>query len=283
MSKTGIAALLALAIFSGLAAAADIVGNPGGIYTAKLAFKKADTKSTASATEVQSGHNLGAGVAPTTTSTAWNDPSVNPANPAGDDFSQGYGSTADSEWFLVDLNRLKTQGLGNVWVQITVKRADNAGNDLVPALTVWNGNLDGDALDAWYPNTFQTSAGFSSKLTALANNTAYGTSNAAMVTSKIKLKKGKKNYLTVALGGDARNATDKHSVGFLLQVKVSKKKPSTTSIGVGDTGTDGGTGTGYDSYGCKIGQTCYHPQMGHCMAVATCEDTQYAGQCLCSK
>lgn len=278
MNKTGIAVMLLFALFSGLATAATV--NPGtGLYAATLAFKRADTRPKASAT-LQTG---------TVGSMAWNDPAANPEIPGNLDFSKAYGSTQEAKWFLLDLNKLKKQGVGAIWVTISVSQVSDAtapANDLVPALTVWQGNLGSTTGEAWFPNTFQSSPSFWGQgLTAFidvdnkpASATASGTDNTkTSVIGRVKLKKGKQNFLTVAVGGDERLPENKHPVNFKLEVKLSRKKPTPSNNG------GGGSGAQFDSYGCKIGSTCWHPQMSHCMAVATCNDAQFAGECLCPK
>jgi hypothetical protein len=290
--KTLLTLLLGASLMPNLADSADIQGGAGIGYTARLVFQKNDAKPDQPALVLQSGQvitppqqdamQLDPITIPATASMAWNDPAVNPTGGA-----EGYGWTHNSRWFLIDLSALKP--LKTVYVQINLKREANAAtpgqNDIIPALTVWRGYQDMGAVDDWYPNTFQASPAFwawkLAPFTAADNPgyaTAYGGADEtlASVMGKLKLQGAGKDFLSVAVGGDSRDASNKHPVNFRLEVNVKKKMPGAATGG-------GGGGPQIDSYGCDIGNTCWHPQMNHCMSIPLCDLPEYLGQCLCPK
>lgn len=299
MKKKIIAGMLAVAGLSGSATAAQIIGGTGLGFNAnpvvmvgKIIFNKKDLKADAPAAVIKSGNNVGAPaqgadgniIVPPTKSMAWCDPATK-GTPAGD-FSACYGWAMHSKWVLLDLNTLKDQGLSSVWVTITASRvADGtATGDLIPAVTVFQGNQNEGAQLHWYPNRFQAASPFPLLKPFNSGNpgwdTAYdnGDQSTATVTGKLTLKGGKNarnNFLTVAVGGDERNAAQKHDVNFQLAVKLSKTRPTSP--------VSGPTHGSIDKYGCSVGTNCWHPQMGHCMAIPACDEPQYAGQCLCTK
>lgn len=154
-----------------------------------------------------------------------------------------YGSANGSKWTVVDLNGLQKAGLKSVWVTVTAKRYDDqdgtaTDDDLIPALTVFRGRQDVGVHGFWYPNQFQESPDFwawklSPFHTTTAKSdtsggwaTAHGAddSSSASVSGQVPLKPGNQNYLTVALGGDARDGSSGHDVNFELTVTVRFKK-----------------------------------------------------------
>jgi hypothetical protein len=306
-----------LASLSGAASAVEVYGGTGIGFTnsdsqwvANFVFSKQDAKSGASASiktgdDVTPAAQKGNGTTitvPRTKSMAWCDPSSNPDNPSNTDFDQCYGWGMHSKWVVVDLNDLQKRGMTNVWVSVTAKRASDgttdeyaadgttplpSDDDLVPALTVFQGRQDVGAHLHWYPNKFQKQTFWAWKLTPFAGGktesngwaTGYfsgGNLDSANVTGKVKLKPGGQNYLSIAVGGDARHGDtkDKHDVNFELVVSVSKKKPSSATNSGSTSGgsTGGGAASGnIDKCGCTIGVTQWHPAMNHCMEVSKCD------------
>lgn len=271
--------------------------SPTGPWVANIVFSKLDAKKGTSAT-LKTGDNIThpdqaadaaknslTQIVPTLKSMSWCDTDnvkTLMADAGGVDASKCYGWSMHSRWVVLDLNALQKGGMGNVWVSITAKRYDNGDgvateDDLVPALSVFEGRQDAGIHLHWYPSQLQTSpkfwawklAPFNSK--ASQSNgwaTAYlaqGSLDSANVTGKFKLRPGGQNYLSVAVGGDAKDPDNKHDVNFLLEVAVSKKKPASAS----NSGSNGGAG-GIDKCGCEIGVTQWHPSMNHCMAIAQC-------------
>lgn len=315
--------LLILIACSGVASAADKIGGYGIGYTARLVFQKADTQKTASAVMLKTGDDLLPSqqensklsplLVPVIKSNGWCDPLANP-NKTTADLSECYGWSAFSQWFLIDLSKLKAQKVSNVWVQISVKRFDDADDDttdddLVPALTVWRGQQALGKFGDWYPNKFQV---FDNKILLLpdvfkqfwgwtltplsnvADSLSWQTASTATdkttatITQKVALKGGDKDYLTVAVGGDSQQAETQHNVNFKLLVKLSTTKPTTEIsepclINCTPTPTPKPTPLpgSFDGCGCSVGNTCRHPQMNHCMAISACDLPQYKGQCLC--
>lgn len=223
-----------------------------------------------------------------TKSMGWNDPAVNPkstsANPITDP-ALGYGWGHSTAWHLIDLNQLYAQGQRYLHVSVTVERyedgvaqepkldsagkptTDASGNtvfepsddDLIPGLTVWQGNQDSGKHMHWFPNRYQnwdeTGAQIPGEKVFWANKlsptsgeegsagwaTAYGTAaqDSASVHVLVKLDKNPaKNFLTVALGGDGRHvfppgnakqgqvdSSKKHDVNYKLTVEVHPTKP----------------------------------------------------------
>ena len=292
--------------------AAEIIGGTGlgfsnmaGQWVANVIFNK-DDLSSGIPTNIKTGDDLtplkqqGFGSTlkvPATKSMAWCDPASNPANSTNTDFNQCYGWAMHSKWVVLDFNEMQKKGVKTVYLRLTAKAYDDGDHsdtdvtasnklgddDLVPALTVFQGRQDVGAHLDWYPNKFQTETPFwawkLSPFTGKATNNSTGWSTAyfaqgnldkAVVTGKLALKAGGQNYLSVAIGGDARhsNIADKHDVNFQLDVEVSKKVLSASS-----GSTSGGTKpTGLlDRCGCEIGVDQWHPSMNHCMAIALCE------------
>ncbi|WP_041360682.1 hypothetical protein [Methylococcus capsulatus] len=270
------------------AEAVEIVPGDGITYAAKFVFQKKDTKAGASALSVYSGQTIdtpGDGGSPasipTTKSMAWCDPATNP--PAGAVPGTCYGWAMHSKWFLIDLSGLKAQGLSKLNVTINAKRyigSDPAKSDLIPALTVWRGNQNQGPHLHWYPSQFQTTPPFWGwLLTPWTSKTnpgymsAYGVGpqTVASVSGPLTLKGRKEDWLTVAVGGDAKHgdASQKHDVYFQLEVDVKQAS------------SGGGGGQVIDPNGCVVGKTCWHPPMSHCMNVDLCNLPQYLGQCQC--
>ncbi|QXP88738.1 hypothetical protein [Methylococcus capsulatus] len=270
------------------AGAVEIVPGDGITYAAKFVFQKKDTKAGASALSVYSGQTIdtpGDGGSPasipTTKSMAWCDPATNP--PAGAVPGTCYGWAMHSKWFLIDLSGLKAQGLSKLNVTINAKRyigSDPAKSDLIPALTVWRGNQNQGPHLHWYPSQFQTTPPFWGwLLTPWTSKTnpgymsAYGVGpqTVASVSGPLTLKGRKEDWLTVAVGGDAKHgdASQKHDVYFQLEVDVKQAS------------SGGGGGQVIDPNGCVVGKTCWHPPMSHCMNVDLCNLPQYLGQCQC--
>ncbi|MCX7097251.1 MAG: hypothetical protein NTV43_05020 [Methylococcales bacterium] len=222
---------------------------------------------------------------PLTPSMGWNDIATNPDISACsatvttncltyatdiDKRSFGWGHSAN--WYLIDLNALVASVKG-VSVHITVERYDDGiatetttsstgvvttlanDDDLIPALTVWQGNQDNGTHSHWFPNKHQATAKFdgsagttfwgrklskpewvvSKKLTyslkgvnsgMVGWDTAYTTAaqKTATVEGEVLLDKKdpSKNFLTVALGGDNHNVAGKHSANYKLTVEVHK-------------------------------------------------------------
>jgi hypothetical protein len=258
MNKLMLAAGLALIAGSGLAQAREIAGGNGLGYVAKLVFDKKDTQPKRPPLVLKTGDPITPRgqedypvKVPATKSTAWSDPSSNPDRKTAD-IDAGYGRGPHSKWFLIDLNLLQKQGLKSVWVRVAVKRhndgtgveTDADGNalpsddDLIPALTVWRGYQDtGDgSLYGWYPNRFQKSqkTWWGVKLTPFTTPESPGYATAfelpdnalATVLGTVKLKANAPNFLTVAVGGDARDVTQRHDVNFQLEVDVKAKPPT---------------------------------------------------------
>ncbi|MGZ8216163.1 hypothetical protein [Methylomagnum sp.] len=304
------AMIVVLACLSGTANAAEVhAGNgigfsngnvnpttgasPTGPWVANIIFDKNDLKANA-LTVVKTGDNLthprqaadaakngNSQVMPTLKSMSWCDDgakSLMSSTPS----SGCYGWSMHSRWIVLDLNALQKAGLTNVWVSMTAKRYNDndavaTDDDLVPALTVFQGRQDVGIHLHWFPSQFQQMADFWAwKLTPFTGGTtqsngwatgymASGSLDSANVTGRVKLKAGGQNYLTLVVGGDAKHATaaEKHDVNFQLDVKLSKTKPKSS--------TDNSGGAKIDKCGCEIGKTQWHPSMNHCMAIDLCE------------
>lgn len=201
-----------------------------------------------------------------------------------------YGWSMHNRWVVLDFNALQKAGMTSVWVSMTAKRyndndAVSTDDDLVPALTVFQGRQDVGLHLHWFPSQFQQMADFwAYKLTPFMAGsgknktpgwaTAYmasGSLDSANVTGQFKLKPGGQNYLTVSVGGDAKHASasEKHDVNFALEVKLSRKNPSTSGGSSGGSG--GGTAQGsLDKCGCIVGVTQWHASMNHCMEISLC-------------
>jgi hypothetical protein len=315
--------LLILLAFSGITAAAEKIGGYGIGYTSRLIFQKTDTQKTAESVMIKTGDiliptqqansNITPILVPAIKSDGWCYPAANP-NKTTTDLTECYGWSVFSQWFLLDLRKLKAQGMTSVWAQISVKRYDDGDtettdDDLVPAVTVWRGQQTQGKFGDWYPNQFQ---GFDAKGLAIANGfkpfwgwtlaplsnisdaknvfswkTASTTDDktSTTITQKIVLKGGDKDYLTVAIGGDSHITGDQHDVNFKLLVKLSTTKPLTDPaepcvINCTPIPTPLPIGS-LDRCFCTVGVTCSHPKMGHCMEISLCNLPQYKGQCLC--
>lgn len=286
MKKIATALLMGMICAANPASAVEIEPSYGIAYAAKLVFNKGDTKTDVPALSIHSGQSItnpstaASGTIPLTKSMAWCDDATNP--PAGSIPDTCYGWGMHSKWFLIDLSALKAQGLSKVSVSIDVKRyigAEPAKSDMIPALTVWRGNQNLGPLLHWYPSQFQaTPPWWGWLLSPWTDKTnpgymsAYGVGaqTVANVNGEFKLKGGSQDYLTVAVGGDAKHTDPslKHEVYFELVVDVKK------------TGGGGG-GDVIDPNGCVVGKTCWHPPMNHCMSVDLCNLPQYKGQCEC--
>lgn len=252
---TAIMGLAALSGLSGLAHGFEIAA--GGVpYVATLTPVKADMKAGAAALVLKTGDALGAGdtlhpanTVPFVKSMGWKDNAANPKDDASTDVNLGYGWTHNSKWFLVDLNKLYDQGIRKTYVMVTVKQVsdgvatetDSTGkvlpsdDDLVPGLTIFSGYQNHGTALGWYPNQYQTKVPFwGSKLAPFAGAvpagyaTAFGAATPEVsIHGLVKLKKGRNNYLSIAVGGDARHAAAslKHDVNFQFEVMVSKTMP----------------------------------------------------------
>jgi hypothetical protein len=285
--------------------AAETIGGYGIPYTARLVFEKSDINKVANSNDknltVTSGEallptkqanaSLTALTVPTVKSNGWCDTAANPNTNSND----CYGWSNQSQWFLLDLSKL---GSRKVWLQISAQKDDSSTDDyLVPALTVWRGQQNQGLPGDWYPNKFQ---GFNSKgtpdnslkafwawnLKPLNNNsgklswaTAANNDDKSKVTltQQVTLKGGESNFLTVILGSDNQTSLNQNA-NFKFLVRLSSKMPTTDP---GDSNTP--PPPKYDQYNCLIGAECYHPSMGHCMPVNSCEGLTGANKCLCPK
>lgn len=236
--------LLAATGFASGAMAADAYPGAGIQYAAKLIFDKKDTKASAAPTSIHSGQTFNTPnddgnptMIPQTKSVAWCDSSV---TPPGYESNGCYGWTMNSNWYLIDLSKLKGQGLSAVWVTISVARYQGAKpeeNDIIPAVTVFRGNQYESPTSHWFPSELQQEPAFWGWL--LTPNpfvkgdtdgfaTAYTTSSKdlATLTGKFSLKGKKQDFLTIAIGGDSKDETNKHSVNYQLTVDVKQKQPA---------------------------------------------------------
>jgi hypothetical protein len=286
--------MTAFLCMAGTAQSAVIASGETGIGSvANITFDKTDLKSDAPVS-IHTGTNftppeqnipyVKPSLVPMTKSDAWCDPSANPLQPENTSYDLCYGNAYDARWIVLDFNKLKKQGIGKVAVSITAKRYTIGDinlpiNNLVPALAVFQGLQNQGAWGKWFPNTFQTTPPFWGwKLTPFKDGatesagwaTAYtptGGQSEITVDGVLKLVGGNNNYLSVAVGGDARDPANIHDVNFELAVKVAKyvapkPGPSPNSCPNGIV-----IPPGYDACGCKTG-THWHPQMNHCMADA---------------
>lgn len=283
--------LLSLLALMPSARAFEIVANPGlaendaSPLLASIQFIKFDLTSSMPV-KIKTGDDLDPDSATTVTvpqvgSMAWCDPGANPLDTANTDITQCYGSATDTKFVVLDFNKAQKKGAKAAYLRLTLKAHTDADNqnddDLVPALTVFRGRLDPSEISAWYPNKFQTDpAQWPWQFTAFTgkptNNSpgwstafsAQGSSNKTVLVGKFPLKRGGQNYLTLAIGGDARhgNLADKHPVNFELSVEADSKRLLAT-----DSGNVSGE---LDKCNCKIGVTQWHPSMSHCMAIALC-------------
>lgn len=294
--------------------------SPTGPWVANIIFNKNDLKANA-VTTVKTGDDIthkrqradaakngNTQVMPKLKSMSWCDDGVKSLMSSTPESGKCYGWSMHSRWIVLDLNALKKAGLTNVWVSITAKKYDDgtasevdstgkslpSDDDLVPALTVFQGRQDEGVHLHWFPSQFQQMSDFWAwKLTPFTGgatqstgwSTAYmasGSLDSANVMGRVKLKADGQNYLTVAVGGDAKHATaaEKHDVNFQLDVVVSKTKPS--------SGGGSSSGAKFDKCGCEVGKTQWHASMNHCMAIDLCEpiagtDDQCKTPAMCEK
>lgn len=259
MKNNYIAAILGTAVLfglSGLAHGFEIAG--GGVpYVARITPDKADMKTNAAPLVIKSGDPLGIGDAnhpantvPFVKSMGWKDNAANPKDDASTDVNLGYGWTHNSKWLLVDLNKLYDQGIRRAYVMVTLKQlndgvaseTDSTGkvlpsdDDLIPGMTVFKGYQDHGTALGWYANQYQTKVPFwANKLSPFSEGVPGGYATANGTTAQevsiyglVKLQKGRNNYLSIALGGDARHADTKlkHDVNFQFEMEVLKSKPT---------------------------------------------------------
>lgn len=299
------ASILALGCLSGTAAAVEIYAGNGigfsnntvdkstGPWVANMTFSKQDLKK-GTAGEIHTGQDITpaqqaadaatGGVAQLvhpTRSMAWCDPLSNPDDDTSIDNCWGWSMF--SKWVVVDLNALQKANK-SVWVTITAERyndndADTTDDDLIPALTVYQGRQDVGVHLHSYPNRFQKNPFWAWKLKPFTGgktkttgwDTAYDTDtkDKAQVIGRVLLKPGSNNFLSIAVGGDARHedpTKQKHAVNFKLTVKVSREEPK----------SDDGTNPGFlDACGCETGVTQWHATMNHCMSVKACDEPEW--------
>lgn len=281
------------------AQAADVVGGGGLAGTSSsplvgsIVFNKDDltkglTVSVNSGQDITPVKQKTLGVSllvPKTGSIAWCDPVANPSITNNTDSNLCYGAVNESKWFVLDFNDMQKKGVKTVYLRMAAKTfsdGDNnpADDDLVPALSVFQGRQDLGGILDWYPNQFQTSPAFWAWQlspftgTATGNSSGFATAHGAVspdkaiVTGKLTLKPGGQNFLTVAVGGDARDANP-HDANFQLAVKVGKKAiPASCPPQSG----------AFDLCGCEAGKQ-WHAAMNHCMSDASCNSPAYLGQC----
>lgn len=284
--------------------------SPTGPWVANIIFSKQDAKSggtvmmktgdpiTHPRQLADATKNGNLQVVPTLKSMSWCDTdAVVKLMSATPESGKCYGWSMHNRWVVLDFNALQKAGMTNVWVSITAKKHDDgtaqetdstgkalpSDDDLVPALTVFQGRQDEGIHLHWFPSQFQSMDDFwAYKLTPFMAGsgknktpgwaTAYmeaGSLDSANVTGQLKLKPGGQNYLTVSIGGDAKAPTSKHDVNFALEVKLSRKNPGTSG---GSTGGGGGSAAGQlDKCGCVVGVTQWHASMNHCMEISLCE------------
>lgn len=187
---------------------------------------------------------------PPTISTAWNDLASNPDEKTTN-LEKGFGSGRNAQWYLLDLSKLAA---GNYYVSVKVERYDDgqkevspavSNDDLVPAVTVFDGYQNRGISGTWFPNKFQaTKTPFWAEMLKPENvleglggdkgfdtafNRAGGNDSLAQVQGTITLDSTSKGfvksnrYLTIALGGDDRNYAAPHDVNYKLTIKLHKK------------------------------------------------------------
>lgn len=213
-------------------------------------------------------------------SMSWCDPAANPIDPANTNIAECFGSAADSQFLVLDLNKVRKKGAKKAYLRLTLKAYDDgdhspgdADEDLIPALTVYSGRPEQGQGLSWYPNKYQNDPAlsqwqlkpFTGKDTN--NNSGwttgfFGDNSSSQVTlnGKLTLKPGNQNYWTVAIGGDARhsNLAAKHPANFRLSVLVDSKP------------IKAGIDKEIDACGCTVGVTQWHPAMQHCMSISLC-------------
>lgn len=262
----------ALAALAGPAGAATIFGGDGlGFddspipWVSTVVFDKQDVKPGAPEFVVRTGDDVTPPyqklakakiLVPSLSATSWCDSYANPLLPNNEDFGTCYGNASKSNWYVLDLNALQKSGLKGVWVSATARRVDAAAdNPLIPALTLWQGAQDIGSNLGWFPQFFQSAPAFwASQLAPFTGgstkssgwDTAYGTAgqDVAQVTGWVKLKPGGQNFLTVAVGGDARKHTVKQTtypdLRYALALSVSRKKPEPADNGLPASETQAG-------------------------------------------
>ncbi|MDD2769300.1 MAG: hypothetical protein PHT19_11235 [Methylococcus sp.] len=291
--KTRIGAVIGVLIaLPASAGAAEIFGGSGiGFddspvpWVSTIVFDKKDAKAGAAEFLVQTGDDVTPASqketsariwVPSLSATAWCDSYANPLVSNNQDFNLCYGNAWESNWYVLDLNALQKSGLKDVWVSVTAKRVTDGtdtpvDNLLIPALTVWQGQQSIGGNLQWFPQTFQTTPTFwANQLSPFTGGdtqsigwaSAYGTAaqDQAEVTGWVKLRPGGRNFLTVAVGGDARkNIVKQHTTDgqckYALSVRVGKTKPaegSNVPATAPQTPRAGGTGTGEGGYSASV-------------------------------
>lgn len=269
--------------------ASDIVAGPrdsANPWLASVQFIKFDLTSRMSAT-IKTGATLtgtdGSIVVPRLGSMSWCDPAANPLIPGNTDIAQCFGRPSGSQFIVLDFNKLRKKGVRKAYLRLTLKSYDDndipgdPDEDLVPALTVFQGRPDPNSpLPWWYPNKYQNDPGLADwslkPFTGKATNNSAGwntawfgknSSDRAVVTGKFMLQSGDQNYLTVAIGGDARHANfaDQHLVNFRFDAYVDSKPL---------LANDSRVPPEIDACACTVGVTQWHPSMNHCMAIDLC-------------
>ena len=254
MNKTLVIAGVIFSVISGQVNAFNgtVTGGQGlgPEYLAYIVPDKKDTRKDQPALVLKTGDVLGETTTPlpTTKSMGWSDPAADPNKT-----NQAVGWTHNSRWVLIDLNKLRKQGMSAAWVKITLSRLDDgvietpSNDDLIPGVTVFKGYQNVGTAKAWYPNTFQAVPnqefwGKKLQLTTPFSSpsspgyaTAYGAADETLATvlGQVKLKNDNNNYLSVAVGGNANHASpsDKHDVNFKLEIEVKARKPAASSGG----------------------------------------------------
>lgn len=282
------AAIGALITLADPAGAAEILGGSGiGFddspipWVSTIVFDKKDAKAGAAAFLVQTGDDVtppsqqGSSTkiwVPYLAATSWCDSYANPLVPNNRDFNLCYGNGWESNWYVLDLNALQKSGLKGVWVSVTAKRVSDGTETsvddlLIPALTVWQGKQTEGSNLQWFPQSFQSTPKFwANQLNPFTGGntqstgwaTAYGTAaqDQTEVTGWVKLQPGGRNFLTVAVGGDARKRIVKQRTSdgqckYALSVTVGKKKPAEgngASATPAQTPRAGGAATGQGGY-----------------------------------
>jgi len=215
-------------------------------------------------------------------SMSWCDPAAHPLVPDNTNIADCFGSAADSQLLVLDLNKVRKKGAKKAYLRLILKAYDDgdhslgdADEDLIPALTVYKGRPESGAGLSWYPNKYQNDPALSQwqllPFTGKNTNNSSGWTTGffgvnsfhqVVLTGKLSLESGNQNYWTVAIGGDARhsNLAAKHPVNFRLSVLVDSK-PLPASAGSEKV---------IDACGCTVGVTQWHPAMQHCMSISLC-------------
>jgi hypothetical protein len=217
-------------------------------------------------------------------SMSWCDPAANPIDPGNTNIAECFGSAADSQLLVLDLNKVRKKGAKKAYLRLILKAYDDgdhtlgdADEDLIPALTVYSGRPEQGQGLSWYPNKYQNDPALSQwqlkPFTGKDTNNSSGwttgffgdnSSHQVVLTGKLTLKAGNQNYWIVAIGGDARhsNIAAKHPVNFKLSVLVDSKPLLANG---------GGNDAEIDVCGCTVGVTQWHPAMQHCMSISLCD------------